>query len=154
MVERHTVMEIDGWRVLVQPGIKSPHDFKVLYQQESSRIRTPKHIHLIIDLIIKREHSRDLTRSLIRHMLSVLTRLRASVSYPPQLQVFRREDAEEYRALDAFGEYPVAFLLVVFELIMIQEKTNYPSGVMNRHLFERFLNDADIFSVVSAATFR
>lgn len=42
----------------------------------------------------------------------------------------------------------------ITELIMIQEKTNYPQGVMNLNLFRLFRNEADIFSVVSAATFR
>lgn len=56
--------------------------------------------------------------------------------------------------MDTYGEYTVEFLLVVTELIMIQEKTNYPDGVMNLNLFQRFRDGADIFSVVSAATFR
>lgn len=37
---------------------------------------------------------------------------------------------------------------------MIQEKSNYPNGTLNLHLFERFRAKADIFSVVSTATFR
>jgi hypothetical protein len=38
---------------------------------------------------------------------------------------------------------------------MIQEKTNYPKGTLNIEVFERFKNHYDdIFSVVSAATFR
>jgi len=36
---------------------------------------------------------------------------------------------------------------------MIQEKTNYPTGRMNLDLFRLFRNEADIFSVVGAATF-
>jgi hypothetical protein len=37
---------------------------------------------------------------------------------------------------------------------MVQEKTNYPDGTMNLDLFRLFREGADIFSVVSAATFR
>ena len=39
------------------------------------------------------------------------------------------------------------FLAAIFDLIMIQEKTNYPNGVINRKLFEAFVNEKDIFSV-------
>jgi hypothetical protein len=37
---------------------------------------------------------------------------------------------------------------------MIQERTNYPEGVLNLQLFQKFRDGEDIFSVVSAATFR
>ncbi len=72
----------------VEHGNKSPYDFIVKYQEPGKRLRTPKHIHLIT------------------------------------------------------------------ELIMIQEKTNYPNGTINLNLFKKFRNGADIFSIVSAATFR
>lgn len=61
---------------------------------------------------------------------------------------------KQFQGVDAYGEYSVEFLLVITELIMIQEKTNYPSGILNLNLFRLFQGEADIFSVVSAATFR
>jgi hypothetical protein len=45
-------------------------------------------------------------------------------------------------------------MLIIAELIMIQEKTNYPRGVLNLNLFKNLRAEKDIFSVVSAATFR
>ena len=49
----------------------------------------------------------------------------------------------------------VEFIVIVTELIMIQEKTNYPTGNLNVKVFERFRDKHDdIFAVVSAATFR
>jgi len=70
------------------------------------------------------------------------------------LQIFRPEQVGQFKELDQYGEYSVEFILVVTELIMIQEKTNYPNGTMNLTLFKKFRNREDIFSVVSAATFR
>lgn len=49
---------------------------------------------------------------------------------------------------------PVELLLVVGELIIIQEKTNYPRGTMTERLFRFFKEEKDVFSLVSAAAFR
>lgn len=77
-----------------------------------------------------------------------------SNSNPPHLQIFSPDHVTPFQALDAYGEYSIEFLLVITEMIMIQEKTNYPQGSMNLMLFDLFRNGADIFTIVSAATFR
>ena len=46
------------------------------------------------------------------------------------------------------------FIAAIFDLIMIQEKTNYPDGTLNKLFYESFLSEKDIFSLVSAASFR
>ncbi|MEM4158488.1 MAG: hypothetical protein QXH71_02000, partial [Candidatus Anstonellaceae archaeon] len=61
---------------------------------------------------------------------------------------------KKFKELNKYGEYSVEFILVVIELIMIQEVTNYPNGSMNLNLFKKFRNKESIYSVVSAATFR
>lgn len=154
--ERHAVYTTaDGVVVFVSQGVKSQHDFKVQYQEPGKRVRTPKHIHLIIDLYMKRAGNRALTARLVEHIIDEITlKIHRSASSPPVLQIFSPDHAAQFQALDAYGEYPVEFLLVAVELIMIQEKTNYPEGVMNLNLFRRFRDEADIFSVVSAATFQ
>jgi len=68
--------------------------------------------------------------------------------------VFSPKHAAQFQELDKYGEYSVDFFLVVVELIMIQEATNYPTGVMTLNLYRSFREGKDIFSVVSAATFR
>ena len=68
--------------------------------------------------------------------------------------MYNKKDLDRFEELNQYGQYSVEFILVVTELIMIQEKTNYPNGTMNIKVFESFRNKhADIFSVVSAATF-
>lgn len=150
----NNLVKIDGIEVGVEKGSKSANDFKVKYRLPGGRERTPKHIHLIIDILLKRQGNRDLTNKLVKHLLDILSHLRPISSYPPKFQYFKLEEAKKFDELNRFGEYKVEFLLAIFELIMIQEVTNYPTGKMNRRLFERILEGADIFSLVSAATFR
>ena len=117
-------------------------------------MRTPKHIHLIIDLYMKKTGNKSLTMQLVDHIINeIISKVKPSNTNPPVLQIFRPDHVKRFQALDAYGEYSVEFLLVITELIMIQEKTNYPGGSMNLKLFQLFRDNADIFSVVSAATF-
>lgn len=144
----------NGTEVLVDQGSKSGRDFIVRYREPGKRVRTPQHVHLIIDLYMKKVGNKDLTMQLVDHIIGVIRRSRPVTSYPPRLQFFSRDLVAQYAALDRYGEYPTEFLLIVTELIMLQERTNYPNGVLNLNLFQRFREEADIFSVVSAATFR
>jgi len=141
-------------KILIIPGKKSEKDFIVKYQQPGKRIRTPKHIHLIIDLFLKKAFNRELTLSLVENFLDILSKLYPAQEYPPTFQYFSKEKFERFNKLNGYGEYSVEFIAAIFELIMIQEKTNYPNGKMNKNLFLAFLNEKDIHSIVSTATFR
>jgi len=144
-----------GVQVYVSKGKKSQYDFKVQYKEPDKAVRTPKHIHLIIDMYIKKCHDRDLTLRLADHMLNnVVTKVKSVTAYPPSLQIFQLQHVQQFKPLDQYGEYSVEFILVVGELIAMQEKTNYPHGVANERMWRAFLEEKDIFTVVSAATFR
>lgn len=147
----HTTKE--GVQIIVEQGIKSKFDFKVRYREPGKHVRTPKHIHLIIDLYIKKAGNKDLTLALVKKFLEMLAKLEISTEFPPKFQEFSSEKFTEFEELNKYGEYSVEFLAAIFDLIMIQEKTNYPNGTINRKLFEAFSNEKDIFAVVSAATF-
>lgn len=141
--------------IYVSKGIKSEYDFKVQYKERSKRLRTPKHIHLIIDLYMKLTGNEQVTMQLVDHIINnIILRIEPSTSSPPELQIFSSEHVERFQQLDNYGEYSVEFLLIIVELIMIQEKTNYPDGTLNLDLFRKFRQSQDIFAVVSAATFR
>lgn len=154
--ELHSIYTTSGGVIVyVSKGGKSQHNFKVQYKEPGKRGRTPKHIHLVIDLYMKRIGDKTLTMQLVDHIINeIILKVNPSTSNPPTLQIFSPDHVESFRALDAYGEYSIEFLLVTTELIMIQEKTNYSQGVLNLNLFQRFRSEADIFSVVSAATFR
>lgn len=144
----------EGVEIFVKPGIKSKYDFRVCYKEPGKHVRTPKHIHLIIDLYLKKAFDKKLTLELVQEFLKTLSELKVSNKYPPTFQKFSSQKLSPFNKLNKAGEYSVEFLAAIFDLIMIQEKTNYPNGTINRKLFEAFLSEKDIFSVVSAATFR
>lgn len=146
----------NGIKIYVSRGSKkeSPFDFRVHYQEPDKRVRTPKHIHIIIDLYMKLSRNEELTLKLVDYLIAMMKKLKPETKFPPSLQVYNKKNISKFEELNNYGQYSVEFILVVTELIMIQEKTNYPNGTMNVKVFERFRNKHnDIFSVVSAATF-
>lgn len=144
----------DRVRIYTEPGRKSAYDFVVRYQQPGKRMRTPKHIHIIADLYQKRGAKPGLVNDFVDHIIGIIEATTPANTYPPVLRAFGERQIERFAGLDGIGEYGVEFLLVVIELIMIQERTNYPNGDINQRLFQKFRDGEDIFSVVSAATFR
>lgn len=145
----------NGVDVHVVPGGKSTFDFIVKYQEIGKRLRTPKHIHLVVDLFAKRTGDLSLTNQLVDHIIAnIILKVSPAQTFPPKLQIFTSAHVPTFNALSRYGEYSVDFLLVITELIMIQEKTNYPQGSLNLKLFGKIRSGADIFSIVSAATFR
>ncbi len=143
-----------GVKIFVAPGSKSRFDFRVRYQEPNRRVRTPKHIHWVIDLYIKREHERNLTNKLLDLLIEITRKVQPSKEFPPQFQFFAKLDLKPFESLDRFGEYTTDFLIATVELIMIQEKTNYPAGILNLKILRAFRNNESIFKLVSAATFR
>lgn len=145
----------NGAVIGVVKGGKSQYNFRVKYREPGKQERTPKHMHIMIDLYMKSVGNEHLTMQMVDHIINdIILRMRPATSFPPSLQVFHPSHASEYQELNQYGEYPVDFLLVVTELIQMQEKTNYPDGILNLNLFRLFREKADIFTVVSAATFR
>lgn len=142
-------------QIHVEQGSKSPNDFIVKYHAPNRKLRTPKHIHLVVDLFAKRTGDISLTNALVDHMIqNIILKVKPADCFPPSLQIFSPSDAIQFQKLNQYGEYSAEFLLVTTELIMIQEKTNYPTGTINLNLFQKIRDGADIFSIVSAATFR
>lgn len=145
----------DGVVIGTIPGKKSEssYDFRVLYKEPNKNTRTPKHIHMIVEMYVKQAYHPELTMKLRDHLLSLFDKLKPIKFYPPKLQEFKIEDVIPYKKLDEVGEFTVEFMLVATELIMIQEKTNYPQGSLTRQLYEDF-GVKDRFSVINAATLK
>lgn len=143
----------DNIIIFVLPGEKSKFDFRVKYKEPNKRERQPKHIHFIIDLYIKLTKNEELTLKLIDYIIDVIKKIKPVEAYPPELQIFNKSELTNFEELNNYGEYSVEFIFAALELIMIQEKTNYPDGTINLTLFQKFREKADIFSIVSAATF-
>jgi len=152
----HPIWETQkGVLIGVRCGTKpeSEHDFVVMFREPKKRWRTPRHIHLIVELYVKEAYNPQLTYALRDHLIYVFNQIQPITSFPPMLQVYQPGDEQKFASLDAVGEFSVEFLLVVSELIFIQEKTNYPGGSLTKELYEDF-GRRDRFSVIHKAVFR
>lgn len=136
-------------------GKKSQYDYIVRYKEPNKRVRTPKHIHWIIDLYIKRENNLILTMQFVDYLIHIATNVVANSPNTPTLQFFNKDYIlQHFGCLNNFGEYSIEFLAVVVELLMIQEKTNYPNGTLQLDILKAFKSSQDIFTIVQKATFR
>jgi hypothetical protein len=146
----------NGVEIAVAKGTKpqSPYDFVVKYREPGKKQwRTPKHVHLIVELYVKEAYDKALTHQLCNHLLNVFKQVQPITVYPPSLQYFQPAHATQFQALNAVGEMTVEFLLVVSELIFIQEKTNYKTGSLTYDLYKAF-GVKDRFCVIHMATYR
>jgi len=144
-----------GVEIFVEKGKKaqSPYDFRVRFREPGKRERTPTHVHLIVEMYVKNAFNPKLTLELKNHILDVFSKIQPINYYPPHLQIFKTEHVEPFVDLDKVGEFSVEFMLVTTELIMIQEKTNYPRGSLTQRLYSDF-GVKDRFSVIQSAVFR
>jgi hypothetical protein len=138
-------------QIFVEPGKKSTYDFIVRFRQPGGRLRTPRHVHLIVEMYVKQAHDAVLTMRLRDHLLGLFDQIASVTVFPPTLQLHQSDDVRPFQGLNAVGEFSVEFLLVVSELIFIQEKTNYPSGSLTQGLYRAF-GVKDRFSVIGMAT--
>jgi len=85
-------------RIIVSKGSKteSPYDFKVHYQEPNKRVRTPKHIHIIIDLYMKLSKNKELTLKLVDYLIQMMKSLHPETQFPPHLQIFEKKFIEEF----------------------------------------------------------
>ena len=148
MILLHTTQ--NGVEIYVKKGTKpqSKYDFIVKFRQPGRRLRTPSHVHLIVELYVKEAYNSQLTHQLVSYLLSAFKQVQPINYYPPKFQVFNPKNANPYAPLDKVGEFSVEFLIAVTELVFIQEKTNYPRGSLTQRLYQNF-RTRDRFSVIS-----
>lgn len=153
--------------VAIYQGTLSEYDVLIKYRQLEngrwSKIRTPKHIHWAVDLLIKQHLENNETERLLEHLIWVWdNNIQPIRSEDERTRLLNHqilldevnEEASEYPALAEKGEYSVKFLLLLARLLMIQEKTNYEGAFMFRELLEQLKEHKDIFKIVSTATHR
>ena len=143
----------DGTTIHVAKGKLSEWDFRVGFLKRGMKgiPRFAKHSHMIIDLYIKYFHNEELTRKLKQYFLELLDKVEPVSHYPPKPKFFNKENVQSFEELDNVGMFSVEALMVYTELLMIQEKTNYPPMTFNRRLFNDFLVKP-IYSVINTAT--
>ncbi|MBI4216339.1 MAG: hypothetical protein HY687_02975 [Chloroflexi bacterium] len=147
----------DGTTIGVFQGSRGKNpdlDIIVRYQQKGKRVRTPRHLHWAIDLLIKKEHEKERTKKFAKYLLDMWDRVEPFRNKGDQqrceLKLTTAEKLREFQGLDIYGEYSVEFIGHVIELLMIQEK-NSDRAFMFQGVLESIYNEADIFSIVSSA---
>ncbi|MDU6985303.1 MAG: hypothetical protein E6371_12885 [Terrisporobacter othiniensis] len=144
--------------IYVFPGSLSPNDIVLKYKSHDSRRRTPKHIHFVIDLLIKKEHESKLVKSFIDTLLLRFKEIKGledrtyNSIYNNLIICRNKKILNKYDELNKYGEYSVEFLLNFGELLMLQEKTNMKDAYMFKNVMEKIRDDKDIYSIVSSAT--
>jgi hypothetical protein len=129
----------------------------VKYQEKGKRVRTPKHIHWAIDLLIKKEHRPELVTALVNYLIAMWSKIEPFSTKADQQQCELRftnpENLAPYKELDNYGEYPVEFIGRVIELMMLEEKTGNRDAFMFKGVLEAIRDDKEIFEIVSRASF-
>lgn len=161
--DKTSIIDIDfenNYKIYVFPGELSENDIRIMYSQEGKRIRTPKHIHWVVDLLLKMQEERNLTRKFIKELKTEWTKSSPLQSNDENTLVTLVDDCitftdvSKYQDLDKYGEYDIEFLVVLMNLLMTQEKTNNKNAYMFGNILDALLNDdLDIFAIMSAAGF-
>ncbi len=156
----------DTYIIAAYQGGISKYDILIKYRQHEhskwSRIRTPKHIHWAVDVLIKAHADRELTESFLDFLMEQWEEVKGFES-DKERQLFlniehlisiNQKAFTAYAALTAKGEYSIKFLILLAQLLMVQEKTNLETAYMFKKLLDALRKGDDIFRIVSIATHR
>ena len=160
------IIPINGSYILgIYKGKLSDYDILLRYRQKEgekwSRIRTPKHIHWAVDILIKHYSEPHETDLLLDSLLKLWEQTIPMKSKDDQERLLSpdklldevNKEAEKYNKLAGKGEYSVKFLILIAKLLMVQEKTNRHDAYMFKKLLEKLKEHKNIFEIVSTATF-
>lgn len=143
----------------VYKGSLSTYDILIKYKELSdnkwSRIRTPKHIHWAVDMLIKAYTDEKTTIKLLDYLLEQWNSINPINNFQKQKDVLndvmQLNIPKEFSNLN-YGIYSIEFLFRLAFLLMIQEKTNNPNAFMFKDLLCSLRNGDDLFKVISIAT--
>ncbi len=142
------VYQWDRWEV---PEL----DILVKYKEGTKRLRTPKHIHWVIDILIKKEHNRELTLNFLNYLYSHYENIDRFGDKNEQencsIEFFTNEALSDFKDLDNYWEYSIEFIGCFLELFIRMEK-NHPNPFVFKDLMETLIQEDDIFRIVSKAT--
>lgn len=163
-IEHQSIKEIklqDGTIIGVfegNRGANPDHDILIKYQEEGKRLRTPKHIHWVIDLLIKKEHNKELTLDFMKYLRTMYDRVDAFKSKKDRKKCEIKETTDEklkpFEELNDYGEYKVDFIGHLIELMIKMEKNTPPEKPARvfKELMDAMIAEKEIFTIVSKAT--
>ena len=139
-------------------GYKPEHDILIKYQEQGKKLRTPKHIHWVIDLLIKKEHNNELTLKFMKYLRDMYDRVEGFKSKEERTNLILKETTPEklksFQELNKYGEYKVEFIGHLIELMIKMEKNTAPEKPARvfRELMDAMIKEREIFVIVSKAT--
>jgi len=156
---------INGRYILaIYQGSLSEYDLLIKYRQKEnnkwSRIRTPKHIHWAVDVLIKMSLEKNKTKEFLDFLINywdnnvspLTSEEERSGLLNDSLLNEVNDEATKYTDLSEKGEYSIKFLLLIAKLLMFQEKTNLDTAYMFKNLLEALKDGENIFKIISIAT--
>ena len=131
----------DKFILAVYQGKLSPLDMLLRYRQKVkdkngdyvwSKIRTPRHIHWAVDILIKMHQEKGLVEKFLDFLLKIwngtnqqqLESQRAEAIKTKNLIPKTELEAKTFYDLNKYGEYSIKFLILLAKLLMQQEKNN------------------------------
>lgn len=163
-VEHEAIKEItlnDGTIIAIFEGSRGAnpeHDILIKYQEKGKRLRTPKHIHWVIDLLIKKEHNRELTLKFMKYLRGMYECVEAFKSKEDRANCLLKETTPEklkpFEELNKYGEYKIQFIAHLIELMIKMEKNTPPEKPAHvfKELMDAMISEKEIFVIVSRAT--
>jgi hypothetical protein len=150
----------------VYQGKLSKFDLLLKYREKDetgkwSYIRTPKHIHWAVDILIKLSLDESNTKNfldfLINHWDNNVKSLKSVQEREDFLSAVNllkniENESKQYEQLAGKGRYSIRFLILMAKILMVQEKTNYEEAYMFKNLLDALKKGNDIFKIVSIAT--
>lgn len=148
-----------AYTIYIFKGTLSPNDILIKYSKNGKRMRTPKHIHWVIDVLLKEQKNHNDVITFIKCMQETWNSIKGldNSNYNTIKDTLEKYKSEVEKKTNGLkfegGEYPIDFVLVLLLLLMIQEKTNRPDAYMFKKILDELLKEnMDIFSIVSTST--
>lgn len=139
-------------------GYNADHDILIKYQEKGKRIRTPKHIHWVLDLLIKKQNNKGLTLEFMKYLRYMYERVEGFKSKEDRARCLLKETTSDklkpFEELNQYGEYKVEFIGHLIELMIKMEKNTPPEKPARvfKELMDALIEEKEIFVIVSKAT--
>ena len=119
-------------------------------------LRQPKHIHWVIDLLMKRQGDKPLTIKFLNNIVTFWEESTAlpNNNYQTLAEVIengtRKVDLNKFLSLDKSGVYDIKFLCTILILFVVEEKTNRADAYMFKDIITELVQDEiDIYNIVT-----
>jgi len=159
-----SIMEIkfdSGLILYTFPGGISPNDVLIKFKDVNltgKNIRQPKHIHWVVDILIKKENNPELTDKFLNAMLERWKNIKPlpdrsfNTLKEKMVSSINSEFIRRFDELNKHGFFSMDFITHLMELLMLQEKSNNPNAYMFREVIEETIEFKDLYAMISKAT--